>query len=91
MAMKCVCVCVCVSRIHEKGDHQLSFKQVASGFMSRGYLDPTDGQLEQYIQQAPLYMYRSFLWQCLYWIPGSMCLCGLGRKQPHTKRVVDSS
>jgi gelsolin len=29
-------------RIHEKNDHQLSFKQVASRFISRGYLDPTD-------------------------------------------------
>jgi gelsolin len=29
-------------RIHEKKDNQLSFKQVASGIISRGYLDPTD-------------------------------------------------
>ena len=34
---------VLVYRIREKKDHQLSFKQVASGFISRGYLDPTDG------------------------------------------------
>ena len=43
-----VCACVLgvyIRRIHEKKDHQLSFKKVASGFISKGYLDPTDGVL----------------------------------------------
>lgn len=37
--------CGFAHRIHEKKDHQLSFKQVASGHISMGYLDPTDGEL----------------------------------------------
>ena len=43
----CVHVCggIYIRRIHEKKDHQLSFKKVASGFISKGYLDPTDGVL----------------------------------------------
>ena len=30
-------------RIHERREHDLKFKQVAKGFISKGYLDPSDG------------------------------------------------
>ncbi len=32
------------ARIHERNDHDLKFKQVAKGFMSKGFLDPEDGK-----------------------------------------------
>ena len=31
-------------RIHEKHGHDLKFKQVAEGFISKGFLDPSDGK-----------------------------------------------
>ena len=29
-------------RIHERREHDLKFKQIAKGFISKGYLDPSD-------------------------------------------------
>ncbi len=31
-------------RVHEKKGHDISFKEVAKGRMSTGFLDPTDGR-----------------------------------------------
>ena len=76
----CVCVCVCCARIHEKQDHQLSFKQVASGTVSRGYLDPTDGQIDIYILHKPPHANDPLCSVCVgYWAP---CVC-VGGKGGH--------
>ena len=32
-------------RIHERREHDLKFKQIAKGFISKGYLDPSDGNV----------------------------------------------
>ena len=79
----CVCVCVCCARIHEKQDHQLSFKQVASGTVSRGYLDPTDGQIDIYILHKPPHANDPLCSVCVgYWAP---CVC-VGGKGGHVTR-----
>ena len=72
-------------RIQEKKDHQLSFKQVASGFISRGYLDPTDGQFTLPLCINLLY----FLLMCVQFLCStlaSMFLCGLGKMPLPTRR-----
>ena len=82
-------------RIHERREHDLKFKQIAKGFISKGYLDPSDGNpltthcdvvVVLALQCVRFYGYCTVSMQCLFWTRVFMCLCGWAKMLHPTRR-----